>query len=86
MELDKTMEIGFFNLLLQYFQNISILWKRSDFFSERSEGRVVLFVTSEVRSCLWCHCTTLNPSGVRRAQQKVSCLSRRRKTGLVRVR
>ena len=30
-ELDKTMEIGFSNLFLQYFQNISILWK-CDFF------------------------------------------------------
>ena len=30
MELDKNMEIGFSNLFLQYFQNISILWKRSN--------------------------------------------------------
>ena len=29
MELDTTLEIGFSNLFLQYFQNISILWKRS---------------------------------------------------------
>ena len=28
MELDKTMEIGFSNLFLQYLQNISILWNR----------------------------------------------------------
>ena len=27
MELDKTMDIGFSNLFLQYFQNICILWK-----------------------------------------------------------
>ena len=33
--LDKTMEIGFSNLFLQYFPNISILWKRSNFCSER---------------------------------------------------
>ena len=32
MELDKTMEIGFSNLFLQYFQNISMLWKRVQFF------------------------------------------------------
>ena len=31
MELDKTMEIKFFNLFLEYFQNISIVWKRSIF-------------------------------------------------------
>ena len=31
MELDKTMEIVFSNLLLQYFQNISIPWKRNFF-------------------------------------------------------
>ena len=31
MELDKTMEIGFSNLFLQYFQDISILWKSSIF-------------------------------------------------------
>ena len=31
MELDKTMEIGFFNLFLQYFQSISIPWKTSNF-------------------------------------------------------
>ena len=28
MEFDKAMEIGFFNLFLQYFQNISVLRKR----------------------------------------------------------
>ena len=28
MELNKTMEIGFFILFLQYFQNISVLWNR----------------------------------------------------------
>ena len=33
MELDKTMEIGFSNLFLQYFQNIAILWKRTYFSS-----------------------------------------------------
>ena len=31
MEFDKTMEIGFSNLFLQYFENISILWRRSNF-------------------------------------------------------
>ena len=36
MELDKTMEIGFSNLSLQYFQNIPILWKRSYFSSDRT--------------------------------------------------
>ena len=30
MDLDKTMEIGFSKLFLQYFHNISILWKRSN--------------------------------------------------------
>ena len=34
MELDKTMEIEFSNLFLQYFQNISKLWKRSIFFDQ----------------------------------------------------
>ena len=34
MELDKTMEVGFSNLFLQYFQHIqSTLWKRSNFSS-----------------------------------------------------
>ena len=34
MELDKTMEIGFSNLFLQYFQNIPIRWKRLNFSSD----------------------------------------------------
>ena len=38
VELDKTMEIGFSNLFLQYFQNISILWERSIFFQCFREG------------------------------------------------
>ena len=33
MELDKTMEIGLSKLFLQYFQNISILWKKFNFSS-----------------------------------------------------
>ena len=32
-ELDKTMEIGFSDLFLQYFQNIYIVWKRPIFSS-----------------------------------------------------
>ena len=32
MELYKNIEIGFSNLFLQYFQNISMLWKRVQFF------------------------------------------------------
>ena len=33
LESDKTMEIGFSDLFLQYFQNIFILWKRPIFSS-----------------------------------------------------
>ena len=31
MELNKTMEIGFSIIFLQYFQNTSVLWRRSNF-------------------------------------------------------
>ena len=40
MELDKTMKIGFSNLFLQYFQNTSIRWKRSNFSSASAKCHV----------------------------------------------
>ena len=44
MELDKTLEIGFSNLFLQCFQNISILWKRSNFLVIRENRRDSKFI------------------------------------------
>ena len=47
MELDKTVEIGFSNLSLQYFQNISIPWKDVQFFPLS----VLYFSGKQNRSC-----------------------------------
>ena len=44
MELNKTMEIGFSIIFLQYFQNTSVLWKRSNF------GEVIYICVSSSES------------------------------------
>ena len=45
-----TMEIGFFNLFLQYFHHISLLWKRSNF----SSGNIILIFRARNFDLLVC--------------------------------
>ena len=66
VELDKTMEIGFSNLFLQYFPNISILWKRSILSSVglyRSNNQFWKITSLYIhRTSLYIHCTSLHTS------------------------
>ena len=66
-ELDKTMEIGFSNLYLQYFQNTSILWKRPDFCSDHNHvigfsDLVDLWVIKIKKPMILCAHSTSRPS------------------------
>ena len=66
VELDKTMEIGFSNLFLQYFPNISILWKRSILSSVGlycSNNQFWKITSLYIhRTSLYIHCTSLHTS------------------------
>ena len=62
MELDKTMEIKFFNLFLEYFQNISIVWKRSIFVQLKASLMLQhgasppgFFWVFNAKFLIWCH-------------------------------
>ena len=51
MEMDKSMEIEFSNLCLQYFHNISSLWKRSHFFSVTNKQYIYIYTYLLLTEC-----------------------------------